>query len=116
MGAGVGSFGEQGPVAAFGSAVGPQTAKFDESVFELPSRAPPAPVGAAPVDPRVVGKQPSYARPVTAKPDRCPVQERCAGRVFLVGVHLAVGQAGAVIAGGVNIVVTELELLVPVVH
>lgn len=45
-----------------------------------------------------------------------PGEERGAGRVGLVGQRLGVGQPGAVVDRGVQVVVAEPGLLVPLVH
>src|SRR3954470_10905188 len=110
-GPGVGPFGEQGPVEPFGLAVGPGAAGFGEAAFELPGRADPAPVGAVPVDQRVVGQHPADADAVAGEPGQGPVQEPGAGRVLLIRQGFGVGQAGVVVDRGVHEVVADLRLL-----
>ena len=58
-GSGVGPFGEQGPIEPFCLAVRPGTAGLGEASFQLPRRADPAPVGAAPIDQRIIGEYPA---------------------------------------------------------
>ena len=113
---GVGPFVEQGPVEPFGFAVGPGAAGFDESASQPPCGAHPAPVGAVAVDQGVVGEQPPDAYALSGEPGDGAVQEFRAGQVFLIGVDLAVGQPGAVVDGGVDVVVADAGLLVPVGH
>ena len=84
-GPGVGPFVEQSPIETFCFAVGPGAAGSDESAFELPGRAHPSPVGAAPIDQCVVGEQTPHAHAMAGEPGQRSVQELSAGEVLFVG-------------------------------
>jgi hypothetical protein len=113
-GAGVGPFVEQGPVEPLGFAVGPGAPGLGEPSFDLSGGADPRPVHAVPVDERVVGQDPPDPDSLGGEPGQRPVQERRTGGVFLVVEHLAVDQPGVVVDRGVDALVADLGLLVPV--
>ena len=56
---------------------------------------------------RVVGQDPLDGDPVGRVPGRGSAQESGAGRAFLVGKDLRVGQPGVVVDGGVDVVVAD---------
>src|SRR5690606_5577357 len=118
-GLGVGEFGEQGAVEAFGFAVGPGAAGFDVAAAQPEGGADRGPAGAAAVDKGVVGQDSQHGDAVVAEPGHGAVQERGGGGVAFVGQGFDVGQAGVAVDGDVQVVVADTaaaDLLAAAVH
>ena len=105
VGAEVGPFVEQGAVEAFDLAVGLRPVGAGEFAGRAEFGQGLAPGDALAVGPGVVGQHaldPGDAE--GGEEGRCPAQEVCAGGGLLVGVDLAVGEAGVVVDCGVDVV------------